>query len=719
MKDRIRKRALLFLAGLIILFSVLGARLYYIQTANAEWLIKRAQSLWERNQTVSPERGTIFDRNGRQLAYDAPAFTVIAYPSEIKDVDATVRKLAPVIGMPESKMRALILNNRDKVQVELRNEGWKISTEVANQVRQLELLGIDLYEERKRYYPADELASHVLGYIDKEGTARLGLELYYNDQLSGTPGTYQFLKDRKGYQLPDGVKNYTPVADGNDLVLTIDTTIQHFVEKALDAAAQKYSPKNMIAIVADPKTGAVLAMSVRPNYNPNEYWSFSSFNDFRNSSISYSFEPGSTFKIVTLAGAIEEGIFDPLATYTSGQLKGDYGTIMDYNAGRGWGDITFLEGVQRSSNVAFVKLGYEGLGKDKLYSYIEKFGFGKRTGIDLPNESEGVFAKRPYARDVANASFGQGIMVTAIQQVAAVSAVANGGLLMKPYIVKEIRKRGSDEIIQTNRPIEVARVISEETAQKTRLILEKVVDDPKKGTGNRAYLEGYRVAGKTGTAQIVRDGEYVDGEYIASFIGFAPANDPRLVVYVMVQEPDIEGAYGGGSIAAPIFREVMANSLNYLRVEPQSLEMSVMSAPTAAASSIVALNVVDTSVKMAESRLSESGLSSVVFGKGEKVVAQFPEAGTEMAESQRMYLITEPIKRITVPSFTGYSMVEALEVCSILELSCEVVGNGYVVSQSVGAGDKVDGKPILITLRPPGEKPGTEEEADTTVDDGS
>jgi penicillin-binding protein 2B len=702
MKERIRKRALLLVVFLLTLFLILGARLYYIQTANAEWLVKRAQSLWERNETIEPKRGAIVDRNGRELAYDAPAYTVIAFPDEIEDAAQVAAQLGPVLNMSQSKIVNLISSNRDKYQVELRNEGWKISEDVAEKVRELNLEGIDLIKQRKRYYPAEDMAANIIGYTDKEGKPRLGVEHFHNESLSGTPGSFRFIKDLKGYRIPNGIKDYTPASHGDNVVLTVDMTIQHFVEKALDTAAQKYNPKNMIAIVSRPSTGEVLAMAVRPNFNPNEYWNFESFNDFRNSAINYTFEPGSTFKIVTLAAAIEEGVFEPNAMYKSGRITGDFGTIRDHNGGRGWGEnqmISYFEGVLRSSNVAFVKMGYEGLGKDRLYSYIDKFGFGRNTGIDIPNEMSGVFAKRPYARDVANTTFGQGMSVTAIQQVAALSAIANGGKLMKPYIVKEIRDSGTDQPIVTNEPKVVSQVISEDTAQKTRLILEKVVEDPDKGTGHRAFIEGYRVAGKTGTAQIIKDGQYIEHKYIASFIGFAPADDPELVIYVMVEEPDIDGPYGGGSVAAPIFKDIMWNSLRYLRVAPEV--QGQLENRSAMDQKITLPDLGGTSTHLAEAKLKEQEIQYVRIGNGPEVVGQIPKEGTKILKSQRIYILTEAVEKAPLPNLQGYSLVDALELCSIMKLSCETMGQGYVAEQGIPSGTKAYGRKLTLTLREP------------------
>jgi penicillin-binding protein 2B len=715
LKDRIRKRALLFMVFLIFVFSLLGARIYYIQTVEAADLVKKAQSFWQKNAKISPERGKILDRNGVELAYNAAAYTVIAYPKDITDPKNTTSpneaatKLGRVLGMSSTKILNKITQT-DQYQVELRNEGWKISAELAEKVKALELKGIDLVEERKRYYPLGEMAANVIGYTDKEGKAKLGMEDYANEMLSGSPGSFQYTRDGKGFSIPNGLEDYKPALNGSDVVLTLDTKIQHYVEQALDEAEAMYQPKTMMAIVADPKTGEVLGMSVRPNYNPNQYWSFESFQDFRNTTVSYTYEPGSTFKIVTLAAAIEEGLFTPNESYKSGRISGTFGTIRDHNGGRGWGEkgyITYLEGVQRSSNVAFVKMGFEGLGKDRLYSYIDKFGFGQNTGIDLPNESEGQFAHRPYARDVANTSFGQGVSVTALQQVAAVSAIANGGKLMKPYIIKEIRNEETGKLIKVQQPQVVREVVSEETAQKTRLVLEKVVEDPIKGTGHRAFIEGYRVAGKTGTAQLIENGQYSADKFIASFIGFAPADDPRLVIYVMVQEPDIKGNYGGGSVAAPIFREIMLNSLRHLRIEPQ--EDRVTWSQTAKVQAKPLPKLVDRTLGQAQNTLKEQGLTAYPIGGGKKVQAQFPAPGTKIYPDQRIYLITQPVDQLRVPSFSGMSLLDAMELCSIMGMNCTTEGNGYVTEQSLPAGSSAKGASIKLKLASPSQQnTGTE-----------
>lgn len=380
---RLRIRSLALGLLFTVSFLVLVARLYWIQTVDAGWLMDRAQKMWEGGVTLQPKRGTIYDRNNNVLAYNAPAYTVAADPTRIENPGETARILAPVLQMSESKLLKL-LTKPNSYQVELRNEGWKIDSKLAEQVKALQLEGIILIPQSKRYYPNERMAAHILGFYDKEEKARMGIEVQYDSMLRGTAGSVSFVKDAKGVQLPDSQVAYTPVVDGANLVLTIDQTIQHYIERALDEAERKYQPRRMVAIAVDPKTNDILGMSVRPTFNPNRYWDSAGddYKEFYNHAIASPFEPGSTFKIVTLAAAIEEGVFKRDATYKSGQIKVPGYTISDWRQG-GWGEISYLKGVQQSSNVLFVKLGLEELGWEKLFSYVRKFGFAQKTNIDL------------------------------------------------------------------------------------------------------------------------------------------------------------------------------------------------------------------------------------------------------------------------------------------------------------------------------------------------
>jgi len=682
MKQMIKKRG--FFVGIVftMLFFLLIYKTFHIQVIEAAMLQEKAKNIWNRSTILEPQRGTMYDRNKERLAYNASAYTVIAvlsdtFSNHVINKQETAQQLAPLLKMKEADLIALL--SRDAYQVELRPGGWKINKEIADEVKGLNLPGIILKDETKRYYFNNSLAAYALGFVNYDNEAIMGLEREYNQVLSGKQGKLQIIKDLKGYQLPDGKELFQPSEDGKDLILTLDKTIQQYVESALDKAYAMYNPKKIVAIVADPQTGEILAMSNRPTYNPNQYWEIT---DYRNLAIQYQFEPGSTFKIVTLAAAIEEGVFDPEETYMSGKIKVPGKVIHDHNNGVGWGEISFLEGVQRSSNVAFVHLGYERLGKEKLFFYIHQFGFGQKTGIDLSNESSGIMKdpETSYPLDVATMSFGQGVAVTPIQQVMAVSAVANGGKLMQPYLVKEIRDPKTGEVIHRNEPIVKRRVISEDTARKTSQILESVVSF---GTQKPGYIEGYHVAGKTGTAQkIGADGTYLKNKNIVSFIGYAPAQDPKLIVYVAVDEPDLNIPYYGSTVAAPIFKEIMQNSLRYLKVpidsskmvEKKTIEMKVLK------------NYVDQSVVASETDLLEKGVSPIIIGYGSTVLRQYPEKGSLFSSESNIYLVTDSEMERKVPDLRGKSLRDALEYCYVLNMDVHFTGSGMVREQSIKPG---------------------------------
>lgn len=695
-KKKINRRAVIVGVGITLLFFVLILRTFYIQTIDAPMLNEKANNIWKSSSVIEPKRGTIFDRNGERLAHDAQAYNVIAilskdYPNHVNNPRDTANKLAPILGMEESKLYTLL--TKDAYQVELRPGGWKIDKDKADQIRELNLPGIILKEDTKRYYPNNYFASYTLGFLNYDNEAVMGIERQYDEVLRGKPGELKVMKDRRGYQLPDGEEFYQPAEDGSNLVLTLDKTIQQYVESALDAAEAMYNPKSMVAIVANPKTGEILGMSNRPNFNPNKYWEIEEYSNY---AISYQFEPGSTFKIVTLAAAIEEGIFDPNKTYQSGKIEVPGKVINDHNDGKGWGEITFLEGVQRSSNVAFVLLGNE-LGKDKLYYYIEEFGFGQKTGIDLPGESIGQLKdkSKAYPLDVASMSFGQGIAVTPIQQLMAVSAVANGGNLMEPYLVKEIRDPHTGEIIEQREPTVKHRVISEEAAKETRDVLEQVVEF---GQQKGGYIEGYHVAGKTGTAQkIGPDGKYLKDKNIASFIGFAPADDPELIVYVIVDEPDLNIPYYGSTVAVPIFKDIMLNSLRYLKVPIDSETSTKLNYDEI----VTVGNYLNGTVTNANKQISDSGLTSIVIGNKDKVLEQYPAPQTGAPKGSKVYLITDPKGEIKVPDLTGMSLRDAIDLCSVLGIEVKIKGSGVVESQSLKPNTIYKGGQLEITLKDP------------------
>ncbi|WP_276355933.1 penicillin-binding transpeptidase domain-containing protein [Cohnella caldifontis] len=744
MSIRIKKRTLLVGGLMTLLFVGLIFRIYWVQVGpvSAMWS-ERALELWSTKETIPQERGQILDRDGKVLAADAAAYTVAVGPQKIADLekenpdwriaDRIVSKLHNVLGTPEADLRKMIEAKKDNgtylAQKEIRPDGWKIDAAVKDRLDKfraelLELtkkkdVGLYFVEEQKRYYPNGTLAAHILGYTNKDGNAVIGLEKDLDSELKGSPGFIRYEKDNTGAQLPNGKVSMQPAVDGKDVTLTLDRDVQFYIEQALSKAYDEYHPISITAIAADPKTMDILGMSSYPTFNPNEYWKYADNQAaFKDDAIQSVYEPGSTFKIVTLAAAVQEGMFDPNETYKSGSIRVPGWTIHDHNWS-GWGEITFLEGLKRSSNVAFVKLGYEKLGAGKLRQYIDNFGFGAKTGIDLPGEVAGSIRFR-YPSEVATATFGQGLVqVTPIQQVTAVAAVANGGKLMKPRLIESISDpaHGTKQVFE---PQAVRQVISEEAARKVGDYLETVVSDQKIGTGKNAYIPGYRIAGKTGTAQKVIDGKYSDDKYVVSFIGYAPVENPKIVLYVIVDEPQVPLA-GGGSVAAPIFREIMEQSLRHLGIAPNLPDVQASAngkntATVAAANpgdvTAVVPDVTGTAPAQAKNELSRRSFDVQVIGKGSKVLQQLPKGGSILPTSQPVYLLTDA-KPGTVPDMAGLSLRDAMSMCSLLKVSCTVEGEGYVVSQKAqSSGGKTA---VQLTLAPPDRKPETAEKAKTAA----
>lgn len=714
----------LFFVGLLV-------RVYWVQVVNAEFWAEQARKTWIASDTIPQERGVIRDRMGRVLVDDATAYTVAVGPDMLDKLERDfpslgiteriVAELHEVLGKPVQDLRKLVAKRNDKgelyQQVEVRNEGWKVDREVYERLsafrehlRQLtgrKDVGLYFLEERKRYFPNGSLAAHVLGYESKEGRGIGGILQRYYEELEGKPGKIVYQRDGTRTQLPGGEVEVQQAVNGLNITLTIDRDIQYFIEEALKEAYEKYQPVGAAAIAMDPDTGEILGMASLPTFDPNRYWEADPA-AFRNNAIQALYEPGSTFKIVTLAGAVEEGLFDPEETYKSGSIRVANYTIRDHNNGAGWGEITYLEGLKRSSNVAFVKLGYEKLGADKLLEYISAFGFGSRTGIELPAEEAGaVTIRKQYATEVATATFGQGrLQVTAIQQLAAVAAIANGGKLMKPYVVKSVTDPQTGETVHTE-PVVVRQVISPETSRLVGEYLEQVVSDRQIGTGRNAYIPGYRVAGKTGTAQKVVDGKYAEGKYIVSFIGYAPVEDPRIVLYVVIDEPQDEMA-AGGSVAAPVWKRIMEQSLQHLGIFPEQSARDAAAEMSSAAGPVTAEVPDVTGMRVSEAKavLRAKSFTAEVVGSGSVVARQLPAAGSVLPTSQRVYLLTEG-KGSGVPDMRGMPLRDALELCALLDAECAVQGTGYVVDQHA---EQADGKwRVSLTLAPEGRDAGAAE----------
>jgi len=620
----VRKRLLIALIAGITIFFIIDLRLAYVQFFRGEELTEKAKSLWSRQIQFEPERGEIVDRNGVALATNMSAPTVYIVPRQIKDPADAAEKLAKVLnGDKESIYKELI---QKEMSVRL-PEGRKITHAKAKKVRALDIEGVYIGEDSKRSYPFGNYLSHVLGFAGIDNQGLIGLELEYDDELKGKKGSVQYYSDAKGQRMNDMADDYEAPEDGNTLELTIDTKVQTIIERELDIAEQTYNPDSLIAIAMDPNTGEILGMSSRPGFDPADFKTVSSEVYNRNLPIWSAYEPGSTFKIITLAAALEEGKVDLEKDrfFDSGSVEVGGARLKCWKRG-GHGSQSFLEVVQNSCNPGFVELG-ERLGKEKLFKYIRDFGFGEKTGIDLQGESKGILFNMDRVGPVeqATTAFGQGVAVTPIQQVTALSAAINGGTLYTPYVAKKLIDPKTNEVIMEKQPVAKRKVISKATSKKIRAALESVVAQ---GTGGKAFVEGYRVGGKTGTAQKASGGKYLENNFIVSFIGFAPANDPKLVVYVAVDNPKGTVQFGG-TVAAPIVGKIMGDSLRALGVKEQKdqieKEYKYPDTPLIEVPDLVGISKKEVSEIFLNLKIDSSG-------NGDTVIKQSPKPGAKVAE---------------------------------------------------------------------------------------
>ena len=518
---------------MLILFIFIILRVFYIQIFDYKKLNEYASDLWSRDLPIEANRGLILDRNGVVLADNLTTTSLVLIPNQIKEKEKATKSLAEILNVSYDEMKKHVYK---KTSIErVHPEGRRLSYDIAEKIADLKLDGVYLVKEAKRYYPYGNLLSHSLGYVGIDNQGLSGLELQYDKYLTGKSGAIKYFSDAKGNKL--NVSDiYVEPQDGMNLYLTIDINIQKSIERELNNIVDMFSPDMALAIVMNPKTGEILGIGSRPDYNPNTYQKYSQEILSRNLPVWSSYEPGSTFKIITMATSVEEKIIDIENDhfYDSGSVNVDGAVLKCWKAG-GHGDQTFLQVLQNSCNPGFVKLG-QMLGKERLFSYIEKFGFGTKTGVDLNGEGQGIIFPLDKVGNVelSTTAFGQGVSVTPIQQVTAVSAVVNGGYLYKPYIVKSIAEKETNTIIKETEKTLVRKVISSETSAIMRHALESVVA---KGGGKAAYIEGYRIGGKTGTAQKVKDGRYMVGNYIMSFMSVVPSNDPEAVFYLAIDNP--------------------------------------------------------------------------------------------------------------------------------------------------------------------------------------
>lgn len=625
--ERIR---FVFIISVIILIAII-IKVFYIQVFAYEKISDLAESLWSRELPIKADRGLIVDRNGEVLATNITTVSLVVVPGQIDDAEAVARDLSDILGTDYQDMLKHVTKSTSIERVH--PEGRGLDYETAEAIDALGYDGVYLLKESKRYYPYDTVLSHVLGYVGIDNQGLSGIELYYDEYLTGADGAIKYFSDGKGNKL-ELTEVYEAPTSGITLQLTIDINLQLAIENELDNAMSKYNPEQGLIIAMDPDTGEILAMASRPTFNSNHYQDYTTEVINRNLPIWMTYEPGSTFKIITLSAALEEqtiNLFEDTFT-DSGAIHVDGATIHCWKSG-GHGTQTMLEVVENSCNPGFVRIG-ETLGTETLMSYIDAYGFGDKTEIDLNGESSGILfdIDQMGPVELATTSFGQGISVTPIQQVRAVSAAINGGKLYTPYIVGAFLESETNSLIEKIEPEMTDQVIREETSSLVRYALESVVAN---GSGKNAYIENYRVGGKTGTAQKVENGAYLDGNYILSFMGFLPADDPEIVVYVAIDNPKGVTQYGG-VVSAPIARNVMLSAIDILNIEPSREGMAKEYTWLDKKYSVLP-NVVGMSKEEATKTLKNYKVE--YSGSGENIIYMSPRAGYYVAEGETIMLM--------------------------------------------------------------------------------
>ena len=683
----IRKRVLTLLVLLIFLFGVLVCRIAYLTTARSAELTSRGVRQWTREGTVYARRGNILDTNGQTLVMSATAYIVSVEPGKVQDVQAFARAISPILGLSEEKV-AEKASQRGKSSVTLKRQ---VSRETADQLRQLKqskdaetaaaASALLFDEDVRRVYLRGAFLTQTLGLVNVDGVGQSGLEQQYETLLRGEAGRSMRSVDGKARPIYDSGNLYIEPQDGSTIRLTIDATIQEIVEKAMRECYEVNKAQAVHALVMDVYTGAVLAMCSKPDYDPNDppreqLDALQSLMRIR--LISDSYEPGSTFKILTAAAALDSGVTTPEdGFYCSGKIKVDGDTI------KCWGSPhkaeTMAQALQNSCNPVFVELALR-MGAQRFYQYLHAFGLGSKTNIDLQGEESGILIPVNSVKnvDLARIGFGQSVAVTPIQLLTAACSVLNGGRLMRPYLLKEAVSPDGTVLYRTS-PKVVSTPISEETSLTMRKLLEDVVAV---GGAKNARITGYRIGGKTGTAQVYKDGRIVRNVHIGSFLGFAPADDPRIALLVIVDEADTPVDYGG-TTAAPFARQILEDVLPYLGYQPDEGEDS---------EPVQVPDVTGQPLWEARRVLSSMGLKVLDDGGSGSVTAQMPSAGATLRNGGQMMLYTydealpETETLVCVPDVSGKSIASAASLLRQRGLEMEIDGSGFAVSQEPAAG---------------------------------
>ncbi len=620
---KLQRRIASFLVLVLMMIFVLIIRIGWLQFVDGERMATKVAHQVKDSKVLQSPRGTIYDRDGRELAISSLTKSLYADPSEIKDPETIVSLLAPLLQMQPAEIRERLTVNGRFIWLKRMLEP-SVAKQIETVIRDSNLKGLGFLEESKRYYPNDSLAAQVLGFVGMDDIGLDGLEMVLDKIIKGR-SIEQFVDtDSRGIPIFKSIFTFAPAKQGKNVYLTLDSAIQFIVEQSLDKAMVTNRPQGATVIVMNPHTGEILAMANRPTYNPNQFYKYGD-REWKNRAVAYNYEPGSTFKSIVSAAALQDGKLYPEERFVDNGYVEVSGRRIKNWSGESYGNVSFIQVIEQSINTSFVQIGMR-LGAYKLIEYAKAFGFGKATGIELPGEEEGLLFKPEDMRDsdVATMSIGQSIAVTPLQLITAVSAIANEGVLLRPYIIKEIRN-ADGSIDREGVTKSVRQVISPETAKILTGLMEKVVSE---GGAKKASVRGYHFAGKTGTAEKLQDdgSGYSAGRYVASFVGFGPVEDPQIAILVVLDDP--QGNYYGGEIAAPVAGEILEKIMRHLNIHPRTANPLPVSKESYRVSSIpqpkvqappgkvVVPNVTGKSIREAGETLTQLGLSIVPVGTG-------------------------------------------------------------------------------------------------------
>lgn len=677
---------------ILISFFVIELRMAYIALSPNVDGINIQEFASRRNTTkkiLRANRGVIYDASGDVLARNVTSYTVVAILSSsrsdrIQNVEEAATKLSPVLNMDKTRLVKLLSQNL--YQVELGPEGRGITIQKKEEVEALDITGIEFIEDTKRNYPNGDFASYIVGYAktyvkdnSKVIIGELGIEGLYNKELTGTDGYFKYEQDTSGRQIPDTPEERVDAKNGNDIYLTIDSNIERFTESAMKELEKNAKPEWGVIALMDAKTGAILASSTTPSFNPNKL----NITNYENPLVSYAFEPGSTMKTYSYMCAVEKGTYEGTKTFESGIIKIEGGgTIKDWNT-KGFGTISFDKGFEYSSNTGAVNLMRNFITKQELLDCYKKYGFGKKTGVELSRELSGKISFN-YDLEVANATFGQGITTTPIQHLQGLSIIANNGKMLKPYIVKKIVNTSTNEIVYEGKKQESERLVSIDTVNKMKELLKDVVEGKDVyTTGSLYYRENLGIIGKTGTGEIWNNqkGSYESGgyNYIYSFAGMFPYGDPQIIVYAAMKKP----TSGPTSNLSKLVKTVASDVSKYL---------DLSNVPKETLSSFEMKNYFNKDINDADME----GVKLFVIGNGNKIIDQYPSVNTMVVENDVVILKTNG-REIKMPSFIGLSLKETKKLCSMLGITCDIEGNGYVINQDIKENTVID-KEMIVKL---------------------